>query len=149
MKFRQLRKDFRLLLLETHIRLNDRTRITPDVLASRNNCLGKVLDFRHSLINGGPASIELVTFQQLHPFLCLDPHFIDHRQIRLPRLVGPFRIGNPNVLGSIHEQRRINDFNKDVDFSLGALRIEVWNVSDLNVFSKYMDEHTMKNKDVL
>ena len=79
----------------------------------------------------------------------LDPDGIDQLRIRLPRLICPLGVGNPDVLARIRKETRVDDLNEEVDLRLRAVGEHMGDVSDLCIVPQNVDEHTMEDMDVL
>jgi hypothetical protein len=93
--------------LDRHVGLDDGPRITPEVLARRDNRLRVVLPLGHDLVDRGPpyvANLGGEFGEDLLCLMCLDPDLIHQAGIRSPRCVGPLGIGDPNGFSAIgHE----------------------------------------------
>ena len=76
---------------------------------------------------------EKMLYEKLLCLPCLYPYLIDHLGVRLPCLVRPLRIRNPDVLSCVCEQRGVDDLNEEIHFSLCALGKTVRHVPNLGV----------------
>ena len=143
----------RVPLSHAEIGLDDGLRIAPDVLAHGHDGLVVVLLLRLNLVNGGPADIASLDTPGLREerlsLVRLDPDLIHQLTIRLPGLVGPLGVRNPDVLGGVVDQAGVDDLDEEVQLCFRALWIVVGNVANLRLFPKYMGDQTMKNLDIL
>ena len=128
--------------MDAHIRLEQGARVSVNVLSDRDDSL-KVVLFHlcvPHLVNRRPPDIANKSLcdsrkRFLH-LLRLHPNFVDHVKIRLPRLVGPLYVRNPNVLTGVRKQRRVHHFQEDVCISLFAVRMHVRDARQTDVLSE-------------
>ena len=139
-------------LLDAHVGLHNRLGVAPDILADRDNGLVVVLDLGSDLVNRGPADIANLVCplpKQRLGLVGLDPDFIDHRGVRLPGLVGPLRVRDPDVLGGVEEERRIEHLDEEVQFRLGALGVDMRHIAHFGLFAEDMRNESVKDLGVL
>ena len=135
-KLRKLFLTIGRLLLNPHLGLKNRTRMTPRILADRNQRLMLIAEFGRNLINACPTDLLDRTSpagKEILGFVCLDPNLIQMGGQRLPVPLRPFRIGDPNVATSLRKQRRIQNLKEDIDLGFIALRMSVVNLTKLDI----------------
>ena len=150
----QLGEDLRMLRKDTRIRLKDGLGIAPHILANRHDTLVWILaaQFRILLIHRCPADIPHIHSplqKQILGFTSLHPDLVHHLGIRLPGLIGPLLIGNPDVLAGIGKECGIDNLNEEVYLSLGTGGKAVRNMANLCVLIEDMRNQAVKNGDVL
>ena len=153
-QFRQCVVERRIGLFDVSVCLKDGFGVTPDVLATRHDCLPVILLVGHDLVDGRPSNVP--NLASIHPllkqFLCLvglHPDFIHHGGIGFPGLVGPLGVGNPHVLRSIRKETGVDHFHKKVDLSLLALWEVMRHVTNLCLLAQRIHNHPVKNVYVL
>lgn len=125
-----------ILFLDAGLGLKNRAGMAPRILANGNQCLVIVGKLRRDLINAGPPNVlhrAPPVRKELFGFMRLDPDLVQMLGQRLPVLIGPFRIGDPDVATGLGKQGRIQNLEKDIDLGFITLRIGVRNLAKLDI----------------
>lgn len=135
-KFRKLLLQDIILFLNTCLCLENRTRMTPQVLTNRNQCLMLIAKLRWNLINTCPPHLLDRTppiGKQRFRLVGLHPDFVQMIGQWFPVLLRPFWIGDPNVATSLGKQAGIQYLEKNIHFGFLALRMSLRDLAKLDI----------------